>query len=299
MNSDYLDDRHFDKLDNKILVELLVLFEKDPNTNSDVFFEIKDNIWEEGTCYPDFYIMVPQLIRIASGLDISISKDLWSYLGCWISTQKHCRKDVCGEILDDFDKALEYAENECINQICTIEKFDDLDAQYIYASLFSFIKHRLGYMTLASYKDDLVGTSISKCPDGHMNDFSIYNTCIVEYEGEEKACNVTGVEYSLEEFPEKKHNPWRIFLHRFLNIIDSEEISPEIKSHFELSALIVSRGVTQDLDLKYAFSLYGCLLYCNGSFAESMRIFHAWDKVCCNKCKKIFTFAEGWCEDFY
>ena len=119
---------------------------------------------------------------------------------------------------------------------------NDLDAQYLYASLFSFIKHRLGYMTLASYKDDLVGTSISKCPDGHMNDFSIYNTCIVEYEGEEKACNVTGVEYSLEEFPEKRYNPWRIFLHRFLNIIDSEEISPEIKSHFKLSALIVSRG---------------------------------------------------------
>lgn len=131
MNSDYLDDRHFDKLDNKILIELLVLFEKDPNTNSDVFFEIKDNIWEEGTCYPDFYIMVPQLIRIASSLDISISKDLWSYLGCWISTQKYYRKDVCGEILDDFDKVLEYAEKECINQICTIEKFDVELCQYL------------------------------------------------------------------------------------------------------------------------------------------------------------------------
>lgn len=39
MNSDYLDDRHFDKLDNKILIELLALFEKDPNTNSDVFLK--------------------------------------------------------------------------------------------------------------------------------------------------------------------------------------------------------------------------------------------------------------------
>ncbi len=299
MDTDCLSNMYFEKLNNKEVAELLHLFEKNPDTESDVFLDLKDCIWQEGICNHDFYIVTPQLIRIAANIDFSVSKDLWSYLGCWISTQEHDRNVVDGEILNAFDLALEYAEKECIKQIRMIEKMDDLDAQYLYASLFAFAKHRFGYMTLAAYKDDIIGTSCAKCPNGHMNDFSIYNSCIVPYEGEEKACDIANVTDVMEEYSKRKDNPWKAFADRFRKIIDLEEVDSQIKKHFELSYNIVCNGVTKDLNLKYAFSLYGCLLYCNGSLKESMRAFHAWDKVCCNECKEYFIFAEGWCEVEY
>ena len=74
MDTDCLSNMYFEKLNNKEVAELLHLFEKNPDTESDVFLDLKDCIWQEGICNHDFYIVTPQLIRIAANIDFSVSK---------------------------------------------------------------------------------------------------------------------------------------------------------------------------------------------------------------------------------
>lgn len=290
---------YFDKLCNQELVELLNQFEEMPNTESEVFLCIKDYIWEEGTCYSDFFIVVPYLIRIASNLRIHESKDLWSYLGCWTATQEKYRVDISKDVLADFDLALAKAEKACIKQIMSVEKLNDQDAIYLYASLFSFAKHRFGYMTLAGYKDDIVGTSIAECPNGHVTDYSIYNSGIVCYEEHENPCKIPMNDDYNYILSSKSDNPWNEFIPKFRKILLTDSIDEELKSHFNLSCRIAQNGVTPFIEMRYAFSLYGCLLFCNGTIDLSMRVLHGLDIICCSECGESYIFADGWCEDAF
>ena len=80
-------------------------------------------------------------------------------------------------------------------------------------------------------------------------------------------------------------------------VIDNENTDKEVKAHLQLSKDILSRGVDSRLDIKYAFSVYGSMLYCNGSVDAGMRVFHGLDEITCTECGKKFVFADGWCED--
>lgn len=286
-----------DTLSDQKLKELINEFRENPDVASDVFMEITELIWDAGTCYPLFWEAVPCLIEIASGLKIEASKDLWSYLGCWISTEDKYRNGVSKEMLEHFDSSLKYAEGACIEQIARADKLDDTDAQYLYASLFAFAKHRLGYMTMGGYMDDLEGTSIAECPQGHLNDVTVYNSCIVAYEENEKPCapNIPGpVDIGCES---RENNHWKPLEEKIQMVMDNENIDKEVKAHLLLSKDILSRGVDSGLDIKYAFSVYGSLLYCNGSVDAAMRVFHGLDEITCAECGKKFVFADGWCED--
>lgn len=289
----------WDTLDNQKLISLIKDFDLNPSVESDVFQEITELIWGDGVCNPIFFVAIPYLIDIASRLQIKESKDLWSYLGCWISTHEKYRCNVSEEVLEYFDSSLKYAEETCIKQITSVEKLDETDALYLYASLFAFAKHKLGYMTMSGYKDDFEGVSVAECPRGHLNDVTVYNSGIVAYEKGQKPCCITMLEVTDIGLEAEKNNKWVLFEERIQQEIDNENTSNEVKSHLELSKSIINKGVTSQLLTKYAFSLYGSLLYCNGSIDISMRIFHGWDEITCIKCGEKFIFADGWCEDKY
>lgn len=289
----------WDTLENQQLKNLISNFDLHPYVSSDAFQKITGLIWEEGTCYPMFFVTIPYLIEIASRLKIEESKDLWGYLGCWISTHDKYRSGVSKEVLECFDSALKYAEEACIKQILSVEKLDEADAQYLYASLFAFAKHRLGYMAMSGYKDDLAGTSIAKCPKGHLNDVTVYNSGIVPYEEKERPCNIAMLKKIDIAYERQESNKWELFEKRIQREIDNENTSTAVKSHLELSKNIIQKGISPKLNMKYAFSVYGSLLYCNGSFNASMRVFHGLDELVCVECGEKFIFAEGWCEDQY
>jgi hypothetical protein len=286
------------ELGTPILPKLISKFEEKPETDSDIFYEIVDYIWDSGVCEPIFFVVVPHLINIASKLEFYKSKNLWCYLGSWISTHKKYRKDVSEEVLDIFYSSLSYAENICIKLISNAGKLDDSDAAYLYASLFAFSNHVLGYMTMSSYKDDLEGTSITKCDNGHLNDITVYNSGIVLYEEKEQPKRITEVDLNSIQyhFEKNDNNPWILFVKDIQRLIENENISKAVRSHLELSEKILKYGVKPDLPIKYAFSLYGSLLLCNDSIEVSNRVFHGWDSIRCKECGMEFIFADGWYE---
>lgn len=283
--------------ENQKLAVFIKEFRLNPSVESDIFQEITELIWQDGVCYPIFFAAIPYLIEIASNLEIEASKDLWNYLGCWISTHKKYRCEVSKEVLECFDLSLKCAEEACIKQIISVEKLEETDAQYLYASLFAFAGHRLGYMTMSGYKDDFAGTSVTECKNGHLNDVTVYNSGIVAYEEEEKPCNIVKIDVNDIPLKAEKDNKWQLLEGRIQRGIDNKNTSKEVRSHLELAKMIISKGVTSRLSIKYAFSLYGSLLYCNGSVEAAMRAFHGWDEIACIECGEKFVFADGWCDD--
>lgn len=285
--------------DNVNVIQLIDDFVKNPSIESETFENIVDCIWDAGVCKPIFFAIIPYLIEVASKLEFKRSKDLWCYLGSWISVHKKYREGISAEVLELFDFALTYAEEQCINQIVLEGKLDNVDAQYLYASLFAFAKHRLGYMTMGSYKDDIGGTSITACKLGHLNTVTVYNSGIVPYENEEYPRSIALVDVRNLKLEKEEKNFWLCFNHHIQEKLNDSNLSKEIKSHLELSQLIIRYGVTPQLPIKYAFSLYGSLLYCNGSYEEGCRVLHGWDKITCRVCGEKFVFADGWCEDIW
>lgn len=52
-----------------------------------------------------------------------------------------------------------------------------------------------------------------------------------------------------------------------MTLIDNRmqtETSSSIKSHLKIAAKVLEQGVTGKLPMRFAFSVYGSLLYCNG-----------------------------------
>jgi hypothetical protein len=225
----------------------LEAFSQNTSAESEKFNELMDYIWDAGVCLPPFYAVIPHLIDITAKQTFEIAKDLWIYIGSWISVQEKFRSGIPDELLNCFDLSLKYAEKVCARVLSEQEKISEVDAIYLYSGLFAFSGHAFGYMTLSAYKDDMEGTSIAKCDEGHLNDITVYNSGIVPYEREEK---------------------------------------PHI---------IVS--VTTSLPMKFAFSLCGSLLYCEGSVDLSSRIFHGWDVLKCQSCGEEYQFSEHWCEN--
>lgn len=279
------------------VIDLIEKFSITPVVESDVFEELVDYIWDSGTCKPLFFVVIPYIIEIASVNDFKVTKDLWCYLGSWIATHEKYREGISDDVLECFDLALVHAEERCIEQIVLVAQISNIDAQYLYASLFAFAKHRLGYMTMSGYKDDIAGTSIAVCQNGHLNDVTVYNSGIVPYEKTECPRNVREVYIKDIKIEDRKDNPWIFFEKKIQKGLEDQSISKEIISHLKLAQEIIRHGVTPSLSMKYAFSLYGSLLYCNGSFNEGVRILHGWDEFTCLQCGEKFIFADGWCED--
>lgn len=291
------DNKIWNTLEKERVIDLIEKFRVTPIVESDVFEELVDYIWDSGTCKPLFFAVIPHIIEIASVNDFETAKDLWCYLGNWIATHEKYREGISDEVLECFDLALECAEERCINQIVSADQMSNIDAQYLYASLFAFAKHRLGYMTMSGYKDGIAGTSIAVCQSGHLNDVTIYNSGIVPYEMAECPHNVREVYIKDIKIEDREDNPWILLGKKIQKGLAIQSTSKEIVSHLKLAQEIIRHGVTPNLSMKYAFSLYGSLLYCNGSFSESMRILHGWDEFTCLQCGEKFIFADGWCED--
>lgn len=291
------DNKIWNTLEKERVIDLIEKFRVNPVVESDVFEELVDYIWDSGTCKPLFFAVIPHIIEIASVNDFEAAKDLWCYLGNWIATHEKYREGISDEVLECFDLALACAEERCINQIVSADQMSNIDAQYLYASLFAFAKHRLGYMTMSSYKDDIAGTSIAVCQNGHLNDVTIYNSGIVPYEMAECPHNVREVYINDIKIEDREDNPWILLGKKIQKGLAIQSTSKEIVSHLKLAQEIIRHGVTPNLSMKYAFSLYGSLLYCNGSFSEGMRILHGWDEFTCLQCGEKFIFADGWCED--
>ena len=114
---------------------------------------------------------------------------------------------------------------------------------------------------------------------------------------EEKPCIISEIETIDIHLEMRNDNEWKHFVKRIQRELDNENTSIEVKSHLKLAKYIVERGVTPQLPIRYAFSLYGSLLYCNGSFDAGMRVFHGLDVITCVECGEKFIFADGWCED--
>ena len=291
------DNKIWNTLEKERVIDLIEKFRVNPVVESDVFEELMDYIWDSGTCKPLFFAVIPHIIEIASVNDFEAAKDLWCYLGNWIATHEKYREGISDEVLECFDLALECAEERCINQIVSADQMSNIDAQYLYASLFAFAKHRLGYMTMSSYKDGIAGTSIAVCQNGHLNDVTIYNSGIVPYEMAECPHNVREVYIKDIKIEDREDNPWILLGKKIQKGLAIQSTSKAIVSHLKLAQEIIRHGVTPNLSMKYAFSLYGSLLYCNGSFSEGMRILHGWDEFTCLQCGEKFIFADGWCED--
>lgn len=282
------------------LPELITEFAENPSADTDIFDELVEYIWDAGVCKPIFFATMPYLIEIASNIEFDKAKDLWGYFGTWISTHNKYRHEISQEVLAVFDSALLYAEKICIKLLSQIDSISYIDAVYLYGSIFAFAKHEMGYITMSGYKDDIAGTSIAKCKYGHLNDVTVYNSGIVPYDAKEQPCHITSVDLGAVDyrFEKRRNNPWFIFEDCIIRNINNIKTSDEIRTHLELSRIIVNNGVKPNLPMKYAFSLYGSLLFCHGFIDESYRIFHGWDTIVCQECAEKFIFADSWCENY-
>jgi len=169
---------------------------------------------------------------------------------------------------------------------------------YLYAGAFAFAKHDFGLMGMSGYKDDFPGASLAICDRGHLNDVTVYDPGIVAYEESERPRGIPVVDIAFFNYPftARVNNPWACFEEKILKAMSDETTTDETASHLRLSLLTVRNGVTPDLPMKFAFSLYASLLYCEGAVELSKRMLHGWDRVKCQTCGEDYLFADGWYE---
>lgn len=295
MNKLEFDRKYWDFYDKEIPT-LIKKFSLNANTETEEFRKLMGYIWDAEVCLPPFYAVIPHLIYITSNETFEIAKDLWCYVGAWVSIQSKYRLGVPEEILVCFDDSLKYAESACIKILAEQRSIPEEDAAYLYPALFAFAGHAFGIMALSDYKDGAEGTSLAKCDNGHLIDVTVYDSGIVPYEQEEESRIVPAPDLDCFEYPfaKEKENSWSCLMPKIQRAILSKDTSNRIISHMKLSLLILEYGVTPDLPMKFAFSLCGSLLYSERAIDLADRMFHGWDIVKCKICGNEFQFSDHW-----
>jgi hypothetical protein len=283
-------------LDEKELPSLLHAFSGAPDTDTTIFSDLQDCIWDSGTCKSGLYYAFPHLVEIAAAQEFSAAKELWCYLGCWASSQEYFREPVPDAILKWFDESLSYAEETCAAAIAQEQELDEYFSSYLFACLFAFARHDFGRMTMSGYKDSEEGTSAAKCQNGHIQALTVYDSSSVAYDEKEQAKpvpEVPGDSFDFE-FIKRAENPWGHFEPVINGFVGDLSIPEEIRTHLRLAQLIVRNGVSPDLPMRFAFSLYGSLLFCYGNHELANRAFHGWDVLECPICGNTYIFANHW-----
>ena len=281
--------------DTKLISDLIEkLWEE--NDNDNIILDIDDLVRENDERMPIMYGIVPYIIEIAVKKETKETKKIWNYLGCWVFNQKQFRSGVNKVVLECFDEALKIAEISLCEFLSKGYKMNESELENLYTCLFVFAGHDFGRMVVDTFRDYEEGYATARCKNGHLNEFAVFDNGIFCYNENEREKYFPLVSPSELEYPFEKEqkNNWKVFLPLIENCMQTET-SLAIKSHLRITMIVLEQGITDKLPMRFAFSVCGSLLYCNGCINCANRFFHAWDKVVCPVCGEEYIFADYWC----
>jgi len=281
--------------DTKLISSLIEKLWKKNNIDN-IILDIDDLVREDDKRTPVLYGIVPYIVEIAVKKETKETKKIWNYLGCWVFNQNQFRAGINTLVLEYFDEALKFAESRLCEFLSKGYKIDMPELENLYTCLFAFAGHDFGCMVVDTFRDYEEGYASCRCKNGHLNEFAVYDNGVFSYNENEKEKDIFVVPQNELEYPfEKEHkNNWKIFIPQIDKCMQTET-SLSIKSHLRIAMKVLEQGITKHLPMRFAFSVCGSLLYCNGCTNCANRFFHAWDKVVCSVCAEEYIFADYWC----
>lgn len=282
--------------DTQLIADLIgKLWEEKDNDN--IILDIDDLVRENDERMPVLYGIIPYIVEIAVNKEAEEAIKIWTYLGCWVYNQNLFRTGIDTFVLKCFDEALKNAEVKLCEYLSKGYKLNESDLEYLYACLFAFAGHDFGCIVVDPFRDYEEGAALARCPNGHLNEFAVYDNGIFLYDEKERKRGLPAVPMGEFAYPLEKEqqNSWKILMPLIDNRMQTET-SSSIKSHLKIAAKVLEQGVTGKLPMRFAFSVYGSLLYCNGCINSANRFFHGWDEVVCPVCGEKYVFADYWCD---
>lgn len=289
-------DHHFwENYDIKFISDLIEkLWEE--NDNDSIILDIDDLVRENDERMPILYGIMPYIVEIAIKKEAKETIKIWTYLGCWIFNQNLFRTGIDTFVLKCFDEALKSAEVKLCEYLSKGYELNESELEHLYACLFAFAGHDFGCMVVDTFRDYEEGYASAQCKKGHLNEFVVYDNGIFTYNEDIRKKDLPTVPPSELAYPLEKEqkNNWKILIPLIDNRMQTET-SLAIKSHLKIAVKVLEQGVTDKLPMRFAFSVCGSLLYCNGCINSANRFFHAWDEVECPVCGEKYVFADYWC----
>ena len=280
--------------------ENLKKFFENPDTHSDIFYDLTDPLIDSSDCDPALFLAIPHLIDFSISLAFKDAIDLWCCIGICMANAFDNRNIVPIQVIQVYDMALKQAQQLYPQLLVKNKKYLCDEGHYLIAPLFGFSQHRLcKIITENFYAKDIAGESIVCCSKLHENDVIIYSDSLIapiEKYGKKRSVNPVATISPPEHLAFLTPNPMIPLsesLEDFLNQ-NCATIPNEAISHIQASIHILKSGIDASLPTKYAFSVMGSLLYWCNMKDFAMRTFHAWDKVQCEICGETFVFANQW-----
>lgn len=274
--------------------ELVEQFQECPDTSmdSDVFAELCERICESNTIYPAFYLVFPYLVDIVMGLDAGQARDLWEWMGAWISEsyQPYASKQP-REVMEVYRESLAAAEKAVLN---FISRYDFSSCgnsiHYLLGAPFAFVKPEFGYLS-TMFDTELQEETV--CPAGHMETYTIRKNGMKDSSGRSvlrQADSWEGIRGQIDGMPVRNANPWV----RLLPLIGTFEAC-EAKT---VAEAVCRKGLGRETPFQAAVFLYLYLLQNISRDREDIRFsklcFQMFQKVSCPVCGAGFAFIDGW-----
>jgi len=290
---------YWDMLGASEIPKLIKDFSKNCDVKSETFLRLSvDEIWNDGECFPAFFIAVPYLVEMAAESKFEVAREIWSQLGYCIPYQDANRSEIPNEVLICFDEALKYGESQLIEALIQNKSEILSDAYNLIPALFSFANHRAGKLTSSNYfLDPTCGDATVSCNNDHINEVFIFAKGLSlsdkPFKNSKMIPCVSNEDFQMN-LDIQNLNPWKLFGSQMEEVLKSSDISEEIRTHLLLAKKIVESGITASLPMRFAFSLCGSLFYWCGDVELALRAYHGWDTITCPVCGQSFRFADYW-----
>lgn len=274
--------------------ELVEQFQECPDISmdSDVFAELCERICESNTIYPAFYLVFPYLVDIVMGLEAGQARQLWEWMGAWISEsyQPYASK-LPREVMETYRESLATAERAVLD---FISRYDFSSCgnsiHYLLGAPFAFVRPEFGYLS-AMFDTELIEETA--CPAGHMETYTIRRKGMKDSSGRSvspQEDSWEGIRGQLDRMPVRNANPWA----RLLPLIGTFE-DCEAKS---VAEAVCKKGLGTEAPFQAAVFLYLYLLQNisrdKGDTQFSKLCFQMFQKVSCPVCGASFAFIDGW-----
>lgn len=278
--------------------ELLQQFIENPDIDSDIFHALFDRIFDSNTCLPQFYLVLPYLIDLASQAAPKVTADLWAYIGGWLGEGVQDHKEIPESVLAVYHVWLDSGVNQCLQFICEQDLSACKDLSYVLSAPLSMVHPAFGYVATCNLKHD-VGyetTLESTCPHGHLCDYSLDDYRVVNAQGAQgRVCAQAFWNAKIDQLPSLECNPWQALVPKLRCASWHQEL------YLQIAQRLCQKGISRETPVSLTILLYACLLECFGqgelgNHEIAQRCLHMLNEIACPECGIYFCLADGWQE---